>query len=59
VKKRPTRKVRLAAVAAERDRALVEMIRRWQALPSARRTQFLRKRIGIARSALRTNREST
>jgi hypothetical protein len=34
------------------DRALVEMIRRWQKLPIERRTSFLRKRVGAGRTAL-------
>jgi hypothetical protein len=39
-------------VRRESERALREMIRRWQALPPERRTQFLRKRIAPGRSAL-------
>jgi hypothetical protein len=45
-KKRPSRRLRLAAVARENDRAELEMIRRWQALPPEKRTNFLRKRVG-------------
>ena len=45
-KKPPSRKVRLAAVARENERAEREMIRRWQALPPEKRTHFLRKRVG-------------
>jgi hypothetical protein len=37
---------------AESERALRDMIRRWQALPPSRRTNFLRKRIGPGRSVL-------
>jgi hypothetical protein len=44
--------VRLEAVARESRRNLIEQIRRWQALPPARRTNFLRKRIGVRKSAL-------
>ena len=42
----PSRKTQLAAVARENDRAEREMIRRWQALPPEKRTNFLRKRVG-------------
>lgn len=52
VHKRPSRKARLDAVKAESERGLHEMIRRWQALPPGRRTNFLRKRVGICRTAL-------
>lgn len=47
-----SRKKQLAAVARESDRALRELIRRWQALPMEKRTHFLRKRIGPGRTAL-------
>jgi hypothetical protein len=50
-KKRPSRRLRLAAVARENDRAEREMIRRWQALPPAKRTNFLRKPVGPRGSA--------
>ena len=43
---------RLDAVARESRRNLIDQIRRWQALPPERRTNFLRKRVGIRRSAL-------
>jgi hypothetical protein len=39
-------------VRRESQRALVELIRRRLALPPERRTNFLRKRVGIGRSAL-------
>lgn len=52
MKKRPARRRRLAALAAERDRALQEMIRRWQRLPPDQRTQFLRRRVGWRMTAL-------
>ena len=39
-------------VARESERALADMIRRWQALPPHRRTNFLRKRIGRRGSTL-------
>ena len=52
MKKRPSRRRRLAAVRREAERALVDMIRRRLALPPAARTNFLRKRITPGRSAL-------
>jgi hypothetical protein len=52
VKKPRSRRTALAAVARESERDLVQMIRRRLALPMARRTQFLRTRVGIGRSAL-------
>ena len=52
VKKRSSRKARRDALRAESERALVDMIRRWQSLPPGRRTNFLRKRVGICRTAL-------
>jgi hypothetical protein len=39
-------------VARESDRAMRELIRKWQALPMEKRMNFLRKRIGPGRSAL-------
>jgi hypothetical protein len=51
-KKRPGRKAQLAAVARENERAEREMIRRWQALPPGKRTNFLRKRVGPRATAL-------
>ena len=50
--KPPSRRQKLAAVALESERALREMIRRWQALPPHRRTNFLRKRVSRRGSAL-------
>lgn len=50
MKKPVSRKARLAAVARENERAVRDLIRRWQALAPARRTNFLRKRIGYRRS---------
>jgi hypothetical protein len=39
-------------MARENDRAILDMIRRWQALPPARRTNFLRKRVSFRGTAL-------
>ncbi|OFW05917.1 MAG: hypothetical protein A3I61_06460 [Acidobacteria bacterium RIFCSPLOWO2_02_FULL_68_18] len=52
VRKRRSRKARLAAVRCESERAVLELIRRRLALAPERRTNFLRKRVGIGRSAL-------
>ena len=52
LKKPISRRVRLAALARESERNLRDMIRRWQALPPARRTNFLRKRLAPGRTAL-------
>jgi hypothetical protein len=52
VRKPRSRRAKLAAVARESERALVDLIRRRLALPMARRTHFLRKRVGSGRSAL-------
>jgi hypothetical protein len=46
MRKRLPRRAALRALKAESERALVEMIRRWQALPPEKRTHFLRKRVG-------------
>jgi hypothetical protein len=51
-KPRTTRKQRLALLKKESEQADLEMIRRWQALPPERRTNFLRKRIGLRASCL-------
>jgi len=52
MKLRPPRRRRLEAVRAESDRALADLIRRWQALPPEKRTHFLRKRVGFRATAL-------
>ena len=52
MKKRVTRKQKLAALRAENDRAVIEMIRRLLAKPIEQRTHFLRKRISYGASAL-------
>ena len=44
--------VLVAAVRRERERVDLELIRRRLALPPERRTNFLRKRVGVGRSAL-------
>jgi hypothetical protein len=49
--KPPSRRAALKALKAENERAVLGMIRRWQALPPERRTHFLRKRIGLRGSA--------
>jgi hypothetical protein len=46
------RRASLEAVKAESDRALLELIRRWQALPPEKRTRFLRKRVGFRATTL-------
>jgi hypothetical protein len=51
--KKPTAHQRkLLALEKESDRNVRELIRRWQALPAAKRTMFLRKRVGPGRTAL-------
>ena len=52
MKKRVTRKAKLEALKKESDLALRDQIRRWQALPPDRRTNFLRKRIAYRVSCL-------
>jgi hypothetical protein len=47
-----TRNEKLAALKAESDRALIEMIRRLLDKPIEQRTHFLRKRIAFRGSAL-------
>jgi hypothetical protein len=49
--KPPRRRTALKALKAENERALIELIRRWQAMPPERRTHFLRKRVGLRGSA--------
>ena len=51
-KRKPSRKQVLAALKAESDRALVDMIRGLLAKPLNERTHFLRKRIGYRASCL-------
>ncbi len=51
-RKRVTRKEQLAALKAESDRALTDMIRRLLDKPMNQRTHFLRKRIGFTSTAL-------
>ena len=52
LKKAPSRRVRLAALARESRRDLVERVRRWQALPPSRRTNFLRRRVSYRGTSL-------
>ena len=47
-----SRKKTLADLKKESELAQLDMIRRWQALPMEKRTNFLRKRIGICASCL-------
>jgi hypothetical protein len=51
-KKRATRRQKLAALKAESDHELIDMIRRLLDKPMNQRTHFLRKRIGFRGSAL-------
>lgn len=51
-KKPPARRAVLAALRKESERAERDLIRRWQALPIEKRTNFLRKRVGLRASAL-------
>lgn len=50
-RKRPNRRQPLVALAKEADRAEGDMIRRWQALAPAKRTNFLRRRVGLRATA--------
>jgi hypothetical protein len=50
--KRPSRRKKLAALKAESEHELIDMIRRLLAKPMNQRTRFLRKRIGFRGSAL-------
>jgi hypothetical protein len=51
LKKAPNRQTRLTALARESERALRELIHRRLKLPPEKRTHFLRKRIGVGRTA--------
>ena len=51
-RKKRTRAEKLKALAVANERAQLEQIRRWLALPPDRRTHFLRKRIGFQASCL-------
>jgi hypothetical protein len=42
----------LVALRKESNRVERELIRRWQALPMEKRTNFLRKRVGLRATAL-------
>jgi hypothetical protein len=50
--KRPSRREQLDALARESARVDLDRIRRWQSLPPEKRTNFLRKRIGLRGSAI-------
>lgn len=50
--KKTTRRRKLAALKRESDRALDDQIRRWLALPPEKRTNFLRKKVGLRASCL-------
>ena len=52
MRKRITGQDRLAALKKESERGLRDLIRRWQARPPGRRTNFLRKRVGFLGTAL-------
>ena len=52
MKKRVPRGPKRDAVTREDERAIRELIRRWQALPPGRRTHVLRKRLGLRGSAM-------
>jgi hypothetical protein len=52
LKRSVARPAKLAALRKENERSLRDLIRRWQALPPERRTNFLRKRVGPGRTAL-------
>jgi hypothetical protein len=52
LKPKRSRKATLATLDRESDRALRDLIRRWQARPVAKRTMFLRKRIAPGRTVL-------
>ncbi len=46
MKKEAGRRAKLGALRGENERAVREKIRRWQALPAEKRTNFLRVRVG-------------
>lgn len=50
-RKRASPKRRLDALAREADRVEGDMIRRWQALAPDKRTNFLRRRVGLRATA--------
>jgi len=52
MKKCATRKEKLAALKKESELVSIDQIRRWQALPPDRRTNFLRRRVGFRMSCL-------
>jgi hypothetical protein len=52
LKKRPSRRAKLAAVARENDRAIRELIRHRLSLPMSQRMNFLRVRIAPGKTAL-------
>ncbi len=45
--KKAGRRAVLASLRKESARAEVDLVRRWQALPTERRTGFLRKRVAL------------
>lgn len=51
-KRKPTRRAKLEALGNESERGLVEQIRRLLALPPEKRTNFLRKKVGLRGSAV-------
>ena len=52
MKKKASRRATLAALRLESERAERDLIRRWQALPPEKRTNFLRKKVGLRASVL-------